>query len=1035
MKKIFKRIALALLVLLLLVFIVVGIAVWVVFTPERLTPIVRNQTSKFVTCKTDIGRVELTFFSTFPRFGLKVSNLNLVNPVAGAQSDTLLRAKEIVGIVDVVALYKRNELIVNEVSISHGAINAYVDTLGANNFSITVPDTAAVEEPADTSGMPFSFIDIERVSLQDVDVSFVDKSQAMQAGVKGLTTTISGSLAADDLKAHLKVDKANVFFALGKDVFAKDLNVSMDVPAEVNLSTQLVKLTNAELAANGMAVTLSGTVQNDTIGKRIVTDIRYDLANWSIADVMALIPASFQGYVKGIDVTGIVASSGTVKGAYSQTEMPFMDIRLQMQDGTLKYYEAFPLPLSNINGDISLSTDLKDDAASILRIASFSASTPRSSFQTSGTVNHLFSDISIDLTSTANVTVSEFKSYIPKDMNVTATGNVSGTVKSKLTLSQIEKMQLDKMRLSGSLTLNNFSATYDSLAVMTSQSKVNFVLPNPNASLKGAGFAAVTINTKGLEASKIDDFTARLLNTLVSVEVSNVTDESQKSGGVVWAKLNAGEIEATQKSNARVFLKNASLSLNATGFADSTRIPSVSCTFKLDTLYARMDTLDVAIGAPSGKLAVAAQKDKPKQPEISIDYSGGQFFSNVGSTTAAMNKLAFKADVVNDPTQEDIFLQWMAKGFVDLDKGRITVSSILYPIEIPSIKMDFDPENFNIKESKLRIDRSDFSLKGSLNNVLSYFRHDSLLRGNLLFESTKTDLVQLMVLTSGIGETDEEPADTVLAGPYMVPKGVDFLLQANITEATMGEETAKDIKGELRVKDGLLVLDGFRFTTPAARMQLTAMYETPRKNHLFLGLDYHMLDIEIERLLQMIPQVDSIMPMLRSFKGKGEFHIAVETYTDSLYNPKKSTLRGASSIKGNDLVLMDGETFTEIAKTLRFDKKTENRVDSLSAEFTIFKQEIDIYPFLIVMDKYKAVVEGRHNLDMSFNYHVSLIDSPLPIKLGLDISGTMDNLKFRPAKCKYADMSRPASRGMVQNKQLELRRLIREALLKNVKKD
>ncbi|HPX07101.1 MAG TPA: hypothetical protein PLC17_14275, partial [Tenuifilaceae bacterium] len=136
MKKIFKRIALALLVLLLLVFIVVGIAVWVVFTPERLTPIVRNQTSKFVTCKTDIGRVELTFFSTFPRFGLKVSNLNLVNPVAGAQSDTLLRAKEIVGIVDVVALYKRNELIVNEVSISNGSINAYIDTLGANNFSI-----------------------------------------------------------------------------------------------------------------------------------------------------------------------------------------------------------------------------------------------------------------------------------------------------------------------------------------------------------------------------------------------------------------------------------------------------------------------------------------------------------------------------------------------------------------------------------------------------------------------------------------------------------------------------------------------------------------------------------------------------------------------------------------------------------------------------------------------------------------------------------------------------------------------------------
>ena len=163
--------------------------------------------------------------------------------------------------------------------------------------------------------------------------------------------------------------------------------------------------------------------------------------------------------------------------------------------------------------------------------------------------------------------------------------------------------------------------------------------------------------------------------------------------------------------------------------------------------------------------------------------------------------------------------------------------------------------------------------------------------------------------------------------------------------------------------------------------------------------------------------------------------MALETYMDSLYNPKKSTIRGAASIKGQNLVLMDGQTFSEIAKKLRFSKKTENRVDSLSAEFTVFKQEIDIFPFLIVMDKYKAVVAGRHNMDLSFNYHISIVDSPLPIKFGVDVSGNMDKMKIRPAKCKYATMYRPVARGEVQNRQLELRRMIREALIKKVKKE
>jgi hypothetical protein len=322
--------------------------------------------------------------------------------------------------------------------------------------------------------------------------------------------------------------------------------------------------------------------------------------------------------------------------------------------------------------------------------------------------------------------------------------------------------------------------------------------------------------------------------------------------------------------------------------------------------------------------------------------------------------------------------------------------------------------------------------------VLSFFRKDSLLRGDFKFISSRTDINQLMNLTNGLGNenaTKNTTTNTSSSGPYMVPKGIDIQLHTAITKANLGKDTIKKISGDVRVKDGILVLDDLIFTTPAAKMQLTAMYKTPRKNHLYLGMDYHMLNIEIDELLKMIPDIDSIMPMLRSFDGKGEFHIAAETYLDSTYSPKKSTIRASSSIRGQDLVLLDGSTFSEISKKLRFNKRTKNKIDSLSAEFTVFKQEIDVYPFLIVMDKYHAVVEGRHNFDLSFDYHISLVDSPLPVKLGLDIAGTLEKMKYKLVKCKYADMYRPTSRKTVQSKQLELRKVIRDALVKKVKEE
>ena len=69
---------------------------------------------------------------------------------------------------------------------------------------------------------------------------------------------------------------------------------------------------------------------------------------------------------------------------------------------------------------------------------------------------------------------------------------------------------------------------------------------------------------------------------------------------------------------------------------------------------------------------------------------------------------------------------------------------------------------------------------------------------------------------------------------------------------------------------------------------------------------------------------------------------------------------------------------------------------------------------------------------MSFDYHISLLESPLPMRLGVNISGTMDDLKIRPAACKYPENYRPVSRRIVDAQKLELRKLIRETLIKQM---
>jgi hypothetical protein len=994
MKKFGKILLITFISVIAVLIVAISIVLWLVFTPERLTPIVRKQADKFLTCQSEIGEVELTFFSTFPEFGLKLKQFALINPVPDAPSDTLFKVEELVGVVDAVAWVKRKELILVGLELTGGSINVFSDSLGNTNYDIVTNDT--ISSPETNSETISPTIDIRNIVLNDVSIQYKDLALKLNMVIRDFSGRIAGTINQDSISGNLRVSKSEISLEYGGEKYLQQASVQLDIPIDIIPSRQFIRLKNATASVNDLDLFLNGTVENDTLNRNIITDISYTLKSWQIKNVLALVPPSYNSYIKGVDADGLLSSQGSIKGFLGDSVMPLMDINLQLEKGMMKY-TSFPLPLHDIEGDINIYTDLKNDAVSFVRINRFNARTPLSFFKIKGLVKNLFTDIYCDLTSDAGLRLDEFKQMIPDSLKISLRGNAAGVVKSSFSLSQLEKMQFEKMKLSGSVTLTDFNANYDSISLKTDRSKIDFALPNRKSSGQNTKFAFMSILSDNLEAGKTESYYTSLQNASVTLETSDVRD--------------------------------------------TTRIPDLMCSFIMDSLFAEMDTMNVSVSKPQGKVLLSPRAERPDQPRIILSYNSEHLKSIIGQSSAEIKKISIDTDILNDDTQKDIFLQWLVKGFIDMNQGTISMSGLSHPIEIPSVKMNFEPETFTIKEGSIKIDKSDFQLTGNLNNVLSYFRGDSILRGKFSFVSNTTDVSQLMALTSGIGNSDttavkqSEPSDpdTTYTGPYMVPKGIDILLGTNIKLATMGVDTATNITGNVQIHDGILLLDGLTFTTPAARMQLTAMYSTPRKNHLYLGLDYHMLDVEIGELLTMIPDIDTLMPMLRSFGGRGEFHIAVETYLDSLYNVKKSTLRGASSISGTNLVLMDGETFSEIAKMLKFNKKTENRVDTLSAEFTIFRDEIDIYPFLIVMDKYKAVIAGRHNFDLSFDYHVSVVDCPLPIKLGLDIKGNTDDLSYKLAKCRYAEYYRPSSRHVVENKQLELRKLIRDNLTQKVK--
>ena len=981
-KRVFKIIGIAVGCVVGVAILAVCAALWVVFTPKRLTPIVQNVAREYVACEHYIGDVELTFFSTFPEFCLHIDSLCVLNPCEGASSDTVLTTTGVQAVVDVMALIDDNRLQISSLSLKDAAVYAFMSEQGSNLDVLRMEeDTTAT----DTSSfvLPFSSIAVDELYIEANRLAYEDHVNQIVASTA--STTLQASLNNwNDVRLSLMAD--GVSAQVGGSTYADNLSLGVELPVALDLDMMSVDLKNAQLRVNQYMLGVDGIV---TMADDLSLQLRLQAQDWQIEPFLALLPMSVTDMLKGIEVDGVLSLDADIAGVYNEQEMPVVDASVVLKNAQGAYNEL-PYRLRDVNLAADAHVDLNHTEATNLTIHNFVAKTKHSSVTVKGKIDELMGDMQLRLDMGVNAYLPDFAYFMPE--NIVASGRAKGQLKAEVKLGDLLDMNLDGARIAGDIRLQDMQFSMDSLRAICQQMDVNVQLSGKDSLLN----ARVGVSSSYSLAVDMDTIHAYMQTPIIHADI-------------------------------------------AYNMIDTTAIPSLNADMQVDSLYAGYGGMLAELQSSKINASLMASKRDKSVPRLQATLQTAAMRAQMDSSLRAVTgKMNLNATARYNPQGKNVLLQWNPRLEVDLENGEIALAALPYVVRTPKIDFNYSNRVFHIEESQVQIGNSDFALSGEVLNIGKWMREQGDLQGELTFVSNYTDVNQFMDIFSADSGSEEVAAKVApqvtdsakQSDPFMVPLHMDLALNTHIKEAVVFDETVNNLKGKLYIKNGMLVLEEMGFICNAAKLQLTAMYRTPRRNHIYVGLDYHMLDVNIEELIDLLPQLDTMMPMLSVFKGNAEFHLAAETYMNANYEVKPSTLRGACSLVGKDLVVLDNNTFDRISKLLMFNKKTENKVDSIAAEITMYKKEIDVYPLCVSMDNYMVALGGRHNLDMTFNYDINVLS---PIYLGVNVSGDLDNLDIKLAKCKYAKDFRPIFHGKVDEHSAMLRSIIRESMRKNVK--
>lgn len=1021
-KPLWKRVTKWCLLTLLTLFVVgiTGIVVVInfIFTPSKLTPLVEKTATEYLNADVRFGKIELTFFSTFPDFGLKMTDGTVVSNVfrdslsaVTEGRDSLMSIKSCLVTVNPVAYLTKKKIVIKDFVLDEPHIYAYIDSLGMPNWNILrMADTVQTDTVvADTSTAEFSSgIRIKNVRLKNGYLVFDDRSTQLYTRLTGLNLGLDGYLGRRRSKLKVDFSTENVLFWQEGKLLVNHLALGIETGMKVNRDSMLYTLEKAVFDVNGVKFGVGGTLKGDTVNRTLDVDLKYGIHIPSLRTLLDLVPDTILRKTEDVDVRGEVVCRGEIKGLYGKKNIPLLTSEFKISNGYIKYPDM-PSQIDSLNMEFYAFVDLQKTQPSYLQMKNFCVKGGGMDIDVTGEVGNLVEAPVVKANIEALVNFADLTKIFPLADGITCAGDMEMSLQTNILVSDVMTANYGKLKLGGWCKMKNVDIFIP---------KDSIVLNMKNA---GVSFSTNRRNTKTLQKND-------LLNGIIGY-----------SG-----------LDVNIRGRVRLKMDTTYLTLRTSPLKDTSAIASVSSTLHLGkTLFIVRDTLLLGVKRAHVEAALSPSKRDKKIPQVNADMKIDSLRVRVMGNRLSMAKADVQVEAVRSKRNKDI---WLPAGYVDFTGLRAYTPYFPLRIQMPGTRVRFDRNDVQLDSAVLRLGRSNMRITGSISNLAKSFFKKEELKAELIVKSSMIDCNQLMkALDAGTaymakveagfkdtisGEADDMDRLPVLDSVvytgdntvFVVPKGIDMTFQTDIDRILFGKLELDSIHGEVTMRNQCIRLEDLELRSSSADMSTTAIYKATDTTKAYAGFALQMHDIRIDSLVHLIPSLDTLFPMLRSFEGTVDFYVAADTWLDSTMMIDLPTLRAAASLDGKDLVLMDGETFTEISKMLMFKNKKRNIIDSVSVDFKVKDGLIDIFPFLLEIDRYQVAIGGQHNIDMTFKYHVSLLKSPLPFRAGVDISGSIDKMKFKITKAKYKDQFIPSRKAQVDTTQLNLKNKMREML-------
>ena len=1014
-------------------------------------------------------------------------------PVHPIGADTLLRFNELMVSLNVKDLLQ-SKVNIQRIRISQPEINAYISPSGIANWDIIAPSDNST--PIDLNIDRISIRGPANVQFHSCPDSIALQASIGRLFLKGklspdLKTLDLNKFVCSKLKVDADLEKTGVHAAVALDSAA--INV---VEPRKEFYMKIIGVASAkmnnQLYANRLPLTLNGTLKLDlenfnTFGFKdfcftvahlpeiklngalalsegdIYSDLVCKIEKLPLQSVLDMVPENLSAEIQKIKTDIHISLNTQIKGTYEfakNGKLPVVDVDFKIPDGSLMYKDI-ESKIDNIMVDASFHFDSDSPKNTGIKLKTINLEAFAVKLNGNMEATSLFNDPNVTLNLNGTANLKELMKFVPEDLGITARGNISFNAEGSFLLSRLNPQDLAKNDL-----VVNFSA--DKLRVRIPKDSISILAERTTLELNTTK-TYTQKNTGAVRRQLSVDFrsdTARVrLPDRETIAISKVTFSMRTSDALLTGdtskvipmsgNITANLLEYSTVDSTTMRLREVKSKIRILPSKENRTLPSVR--FEIETKQLVAFSKGNRLSVKDASIALTASKNEQVQRNRTSSRADSR-------TRRQGNRMEddFKGEDISlrDAELGALLRQWNVTGTVKSRSGRVVSPYFPLRTRLQNFDVAFTTNDVTLQNLDIKCGKSRFNITGKIDNIRRALNSGRGLKIEAAINADTLEINQLLTaLYNGIAysdaseeykksvtrASDEEQLEKIIqnenAGKeekpalIVVPSNINLDVTLNVRYGKYADVTINQLTGALVSRDRCIQLKDLYAKTSLGDINLTALYATRSKKDITFGVDLEFKDIQVEDFIRIIPSIDSLVPMLASFQGVVNTQVAATASMDTAMNVILPSLNAACRISGKNMVLLDGKTFAEIAKTLKFKNRDKNLVDNISVELLIKNNQIEIFPFIMEIDRYKTAISGVHKLDMTFNYHISVLKSPLPFKIGINLRGDLEDMgkmKIGIGKALYKDTNLPTYVTVIDTTRLNLRTQINNFIQQGV---